>query len=175
MHCVAVRLAWLEQGEETPYPKKAKTAVTMTDDGILGRIQEPQLQACNFAKPGPKALAKRFFARELRTGCHIFYGAAASYADLLGESSPPDYRKLAETEWVKVPSLELGTNDPTKYTKRLRITHIMETLGGRPKMPKRSSRSRSETFSSPCAYLQIWRRTKRHASTALRHSWQREA
>ena len=38
------------------------------------------------------------------------------------------YRRLAEQEWAHVPALSPGRDDPHKYGKRFRITHIVETL-----------------------------------------------
>jgi hypothetical protein len=38
------------------------------------------------------------------------------------------YRRLAEQEWARIPALSPGRDDPHKYGKRFRITHIVETL-----------------------------------------------
>jgi uncharacterized Zn finger protein len=73
-------------------------------------------------------LAKRLFEWELRTGYDTFYGAAATYADVLGEKGLSVYRKLAEAEWVNARSLGPKDDDADRYGKRYRITHIMETL-----------------------------------------------
>lgn len=43
-------------------------------------------------------------------------------------SSQVTYRKLAEAEWAHVPPVLPGRDDPERYGKRFRITHIMETL-----------------------------------------------
>jgi uncharacterized Zn finger protein len=94
----------------------------------LERLQEIHYQACKKAKPDPEALARRLFEWELRTHYDTFYGAGANYADLLGKKGVAVYQQLAETEWAKVPELGPGRDDPEKYGKRFRITHIMETL-----------------------------------------------
>lgn len=96
--------------------------------GILERLQDLHLKACKKAKPNPEALARRLFERELDTDYDTFYGAAATYADVLGKKGLTVYRKLAELEWKKVPALGPSRDDPSKYGKRFRITHIMETL-----------------------------------------------
>ena len=95
---------------------------------ILQRLQELHHSACKKAKPNVEELAERLFEWETGTDYDIFYGAAASYADVLGEKGLAIYRRLAEREWKKVPTLAPGGDDSAKYGKRFRITHIMETL-----------------------------------------------
>jgi hypothetical protein len=76
--------------------------------GISERLQTIHLKACTKGKPDPEALARRLFAWELRTEWDTFYGAAATYAGVLGTRGLAVYRKLAEAEWAKVPSLRPG-------------------------------------------------------------------
>jgi len=95
---------------------------------ILERLQELHHRACKKAKPDPEALARRLFEWELRTDYDTFYGAAETYARILGEKGLAVYWRLAEEEWVKVPPLGPGRDDPEKYRKRFPITHIMESL-----------------------------------------------
>lgn len=68
--------------------------------GILERVQELHHKACKKAKPDAEALAKRLFEWELGTDYDTFFGAAATYADVLGEKGLAVYRKLAEAEWA---------------------------------------------------------------------------
>jgi len=96
--------------------------------GILERLQELHHRACKKAKPEPEALARRLFEWELRTHYDTFYGASETYADVLGRKGLAVYRTLAETEWAKVPALGPGQRNSEEYSKRFRITHIMETL-----------------------------------------------
>ena len=95
---------------------------------ILARLQDLHHKACKKAKPDPEALARRLFQWELRTDYDTFYGATETYADVLGKKGLAVYRTLAETEWAKVPALAPGQRNLEQYTKRFRITHIMETL-----------------------------------------------
>jgi uncharacterized Zn finger protein len=95
---------------------------------ILERLQDLHHRACRKAKPDPEALARRLFDWEMRTEYDTFYGAAETYASLLGEKGLAVYRALAEEEWAKVPALRAGQDDSDKYGKRFWITHIMETL-----------------------------------------------
>jgi uncharacterized Zn finger protein len=96
--------------------------------GILARLQGLHHRACNKAKADPEALARRLFEWELRTDYDTFYGAAETYASILGAKGLAVYRTLAEGEWAKVPALRPGQDDSEKYGKRFRITHIMEAL-----------------------------------------------
>ena len=98
---------------------------------ILERLQELHLKACTNVKPDPEALARRLFEWELRTDYDTFYGAAETYAAVLGEKGLAAYQQLAEAEWGRVPALRAGRDDTEKYGKRFRITHIMETLARR--------------------------------------------
>jgi len=96
--------------------------------GILERLQDLHHRACKKAKPDAEALARRLFEWELRTGYDTFYGASETYADALGKKGLAVYRTLAGAEWAKVPPLGPDRDDPERYGKRFRITHIMETL-----------------------------------------------
>jgi len=98
---------------------------------ILERLQELHLRACKKAKPDSEALARKLFEWELRTDYDTFYGAADTYAGVLGQKGLAIYRQLAEAEWGKVPALGPGRENAEKYAKRFRITHIMETLARR--------------------------------------------
>jgi len=121
--------------ELTEYALDAvESAMASIDDsdgymtGILERLQELHLKACEKAKPDPEALARRLFAWELRTDYDTFYGAAEVYAGVFGKKGLAVYRMMAEAEWSKVPVLGSGQDASEKYRKRFRITHIMETL-----------------------------------------------
>ena len=96
--------------------------------GILQRLQELHLEACRQAKPGPEALAERLFDWEMRTQFDTFYGAAGTYAKLLGERGLATYRRRAEAAWARVPQTRPGEKDPEEYGRTYRIKHIMETL-----------------------------------------------
>ncbi|MBI4540724.1 MAG: SWIM zinc finger family protein [Gemmatimonadetes bacterium] len=123
--------------------------------GILERLQEIHLTACKEVKPDAEALAKRIFTWELRTEWDTFYGAAETYAGVLGETGLAVYRKLAEAEWANVPSLGPGRDDAEKYGKRFRITHIMETLARQIGDVEAVVAVKKRDLSSAYAYLQI--------------------
>lgn len=123
--------------------------------GILERLQDLHHKACKKAKPNPEVLARRLFEWELRTDDDTFYGAAETYTDVLGEKGLAIYRKLAEAEWAKVPVLGPGHDDPDKYGKRFRITHIMETLARQTGNVEAVVAIQRRDLSSAYDYLQI--------------------
>lgn len=100
-------------------------------DGYLGGIKERLCDlhraACVAARPDPEALAARLFEWELHSDWETFYGAAAVYADVLGEKGLAVYRRLAEEVWSRVPLV--GPGEERGFSAfRFNITHIMETL-----------------------------------------------
>lgn len=101
-------------------------------DGCLtelrDRLQELHLRACQEARPDPVALATRLFAwdvsdREL----DVFYGAASTYAEILGPKGLQAYRSLAEAEWANVPARTAGSKE-LAWGSHHRITSVMEAL-----------------------------------------------
>lgn len=141
--------------------ESVEDAIELVDDsdghmgGILERLQEIHHKACKKAKPDPETLARRLFEWELRTDWDTFYGAAKTYADVLGEKGLAVYRKLAEAEWAKVPALGSGRDDSQKYGKRSRITHIMETLASLAGDVEALVAIKQRDLSSAYSYLQI--------------------
>lgn len=139
--------------------------------GILERLQEIHHAACKKAKPDPEALARRLFEWELRTDWDTFFAAAEKYADVLGEKGLAVYRKLAEAEWARVPALGQGRDDPDKYGKRFRITHIMEALARQTGDVEAVVAVQKHDLSSPYAYLQIAETYKQARKHDLALEW----
>jgi uncharacterized Zn finger protein len=113
---------------------RAEDAVGCVDDsdGYLGGIAEDlqslHREACEAARPDPVELACRLFDRERHAGdLEMFYGAAETYADVLGEAGLAEYRRLAQAEWDTLPPLAPG-DERTVDHDRYPITHIMESL-----------------------------------------------
>ena len=123
--------------------------------GILQRLQEIHHSACAKAAPDPEELATRLFEWELRTDWDTFFGAADTYADVLGEKGLAIYRQLAEAEWARVPALKAGEDDPSKYGSRFRITHIMEALACQSGDVEALVAVKERDLSSAYAYLEI--------------------
>jgi uncharacterized Zn finger protein len=155
--------------------KAVEEAMGSVDDsdgymgGILERLQDLHHKACRKGKPDPEALARRLFEWELRTDYDTFYGAAATYADLLGKKGVAVYQQLAEAEWTKVPAIGPGRDDPEKYGKRFRITHIMETIARQTGDVEAIVAVKKRDLSSAYRYLQIAEtyKTARHHDLAL--------
>jgi uncharacterized Zn finger protein len=114
---------------------ETETAIESVDDSdgemgdILQRLQELHLAACHKIKPDPEELAARLFDRELNGQWDVFYGAAATYASILGEKGLAVYRRLAEEEWKKIKPLGPQKEEREDHShRRFNITHIMESL-----------------------------------------------
>ena len=136
---------------------------------LLDRLQELHIAACRQAAPDPEDLARRLFEWELTGEGYVFHGAAASYAEVLGERGLTLYRRLAEAEWKKLPALAPGDDDPERYGKRYRITSIMETLAGLSGDLEALVEIKSRDLSLPQGFLEIAMLYKEagHADRAL--------
>lgn len=101
-------------------------------DGLVGDMLAVFLElhhtACLAARPEPVALARRLFKRELEANYDAFYGAAESYAEVLGEAGLAEYRRLAKAPWDALPPLGPGEHDPDGRSHRWAITQMMEAL-----------------------------------------------
>jgi tetratricopeptide (TPR) repeat protein len=157
--------------------KAVEKAMGSVDDsdgymgGILERLQDLHHKACKKTKPDPEALAQRLFQWELRTDYDTFHGAAETYADVLGKKGLTVYRTLAEAEWVKVPALGPGRDDPEKYGKRFRITHIRETLARHTGAVEAVVAEMKRDLSLAYHYLQIAETYKRARQHDLALEW----
>lgn len=113
---------------------ETEAAIESVDDSdgemgdILQRLQELHLAACRKVKPDPEELAARLFDRELNGQWDVFYGAAVTYASVLGERGLAVYRRLAEEEWKKIKPLGPSRAERDSSHNRFSITHIMESL-----------------------------------------------
>jgi uncharacterized Zn finger protein len=123
--------------------------------GLLERLQELHLAACRKVPPEPEALARRLFEWELLGQWNVFHGAVSTYADILGERGLAVYRRLAETEWKKVPALTPGDSDADRYGKRFNITRIMEALATQSGDLEGLVEIKSRDLSMPYCFLEI--------------------
>ncbi len=77
-------------------------------DGNCGALMhhagEIHLAAARAAPPEPVQFARDLFAREMASNFETFSGAAALYADVIGEKGLVEYRRLAIEAWEKLPS-----------------------------------------------------------------------
>jgi uncharacterized Zn finger protein len=123
--------------------------------GILEALEEVHHAACVEAKPDPEELAARLFAWEVGGHHDTFYGAAESYADVLGEKGLAEYRRLAEEEWAKVPTLGPDRAAWHNDRRRSRLTNIMRTLASSSGGVEELVAVESKDLSRPEAYLRI--------------------
>ncbi len=114
---------------------RAEDAVGSVDDsdgwmsGIAERLHDLHHDACLAVKPDPVTLARNLFDRERHAGdLDVFFGAAGTYADVLGDKGLVEYRRLAQEEWDALPSLGPGQEERSYSSRRFRITNIMESL-----------------------------------------------
>ena len=88
---------------------KIEAAIQHIDDSdgycgaVLNRACEIHLTACKVVQPDPVKLAAKLFSREMDDQYEIFHGAAATYADVLGEAGLAEYRRRASEAWEKLP------------------------------------------------------------------------
>ena len=114
--------------------REAEGALGSIDDsdghlgGIAEELQALHLKACTRARPDPVQLAGRLFEWELHGGdLDVFYGAAMTYARVLGKKGLAAYQGMAEAAWERLPALAPG--DSHSYDQeRWRITQMMESL-----------------------------------------------
>ncbi len=98
--------------------------------GLVERLEDLHLRACEAAPPDPVSLGESLFELEWKGLLSASFGVVAVYAGLLGEQGLATYRKKAETEWAKVP-VRMGSGVEVEVTHRFRVTSIMESLAKR--------------------------------------------
>jgi uncharacterized Zn finger protein len=140
---------------------KLEDAIGEMDDSdgymsdILSELQDLHHCACLQVSPEPRALARRLFEWEIKSDWEIFYGAAETYADVFGAEGLAEYRRLAESEWARVRQLGPGDTDDERYSKRFRVTSMMEALARQTGDPEALVEIKRRDLSHPYSYLQI--------------------
>jgi tetratricopeptide (TPR) repeat protein len=123
--------------------------------GLLERGQDIHLSACRAARPDPLALARDLFAREMADHYGAFHGAAARYADVLGEAGLAAYRRLAIAAWDKLPPLTARQGRPTFSGEHHRLMGILDFFAERDGDIEARIALRSKDLTSPWSYLQL--------------------
>jgi tetratricopeptide (TPR) repeat protein len=161
--------SWITDGRAAAVVELAEYAVSRVESameecddsngelgGLLAHIVELHLDACRAASPDPAELAERLFEYELNGHWETFSSAAELYAEVLGEPGLARYRRLAEAEWAKVPTLGPGDDkSQTWHGNRYRITQIMETLARRSGDAEALVAVKARDLSSAWRFLQI--------------------
>ena len=122
---------------------------------IMGDLQALHHAACLRAHPDPVKLARHLFKWELETEWDTFYGAAETYADVLGEVGLAEYRRLAEAQWREVPQLGPGQEGAGYERPRFRLTAIMEALARASGDVEALVAAMSRNLANPYQYLGI--------------------
>lgn len=99
-------------------------------DGHVGvlrdRLERMHLRACELGHPDPAQLAERLLSWQLDCDLEVFYDAADTYAEVLGEEGLARYAELVRAEWDRVP--QLGPGDERDYGRPSRVAHVMESI-----------------------------------------------
>lgn len=140
---------------------RLKNIYGMIDDSsgnvgsVMSEIQELHHDACIEAKPDPVELAGKLLEWEISIEGDAFYGAAAVYADVLGDDGLQVYRELVEAEWEKFPQLLPGQDSSDRWGRRYRISQIMQGLARRFGSVDDRVAVMARDLSSAYCYLQI--------------------
>ena len=137
---------------------------------ILERLQELHHAACVEAKPDAEALARRLFKWEIESGWDTFFGAAETYAGVLGEKGLAVYRKLARKLWDQMPQLDPGDRRSFEGP-RFRITSIMEALARASGDIEQLVAVKARDLSSAYCYLDIAETYKQAKQTDKALEW----
>jgi SWIM zinc finger len=125
-------------------------------DGHLGallhRAQDIHLAAATLVKHDPVRLARDLYAREMKDQYDVFSGAAARYADVLGEQGLAEYRRLAIAAWEKLPPRR---RDQEFSTERFGLMGILDYFAERDGDVDARIALRAKDLSSPYNYLQL--------------------
>jgi hypothetical protein len=120
----------------------------------LERARDIHLTAALAARPDPIVLAHDLFARETDGEYDIFDGAAALYADVLGEKGLAEYRRLATALWEKLPPR--GHREQLEFSSTYRrLATILDFFAARDDDMEMRIALRSKDLSSPWNYLQL--------------------
>ena len=122
---------------------------------ILERARDIHLAAARAARPAPLQLARDLFAREMEQGYGAFDGAAALYADALGDAGLAEYRRLAAEAWDKLPARS-GRREGREFNADYhRLRDILDFFAERDGDVETRIALRAKDLSSPWSYLQL--------------------
>jgi hypothetical protein len=118
-------------------------------NGLLDHAGEIHLAAAKAAKPEPVSFARNLFLRETTDEYGTFNGAAAAYADVLGEEGLAEYRRLATEAWQKLQSRKGEARDDGT------LAAILDVFAQRDGDVDARIALRAADLSSPWRYLQL--------------------
>ena len=141
--------------------------------GLLERARAIHLAACRAARPDPVALAGDLFDREVAGMWDTIHGAAALYAEVLGETGLAEFRRRATAAWEEIPPLAGGRRAKDDFSSaRSRLAAIMDFFAERGGDVDARIAIRARDLSSPWRYLELARFCQSHGreTDALRHA-----
>jgi SWIM zinc finger len=119
----------------------------------LARAGAIHLAATLAVRPDPVVLARALFERETESDSDLFYGAAARYAEVLGEKGLAEYRRLAEEAFAKPPSA--GAKDGGYAGDPHRLVAILDHFANLDGDIEKRIALRAKDLSSPWAYFNL--------------------
>lgn len=158
---------------------RIEDAISEIDDsaghggGLLERGRDIHLAACRAARPDPVALGGDLYVREMNGLFDTFYGSAARYADILGDTGLAEFRRLATAAWEGLPALAGGRRVNDDFSDdRPRLAAIMDFFAERDGDVAARIAIRARDLSSPWRYLELARfcQSQGREAEALRYA-----
>jgi len=122
---------------------------------LVNRAREIHLAAASATRPEPVRFARDLFAREMADQYEAFWGAAESYADVLGEGGLAEYRRLALEAWQKLPPRSPSRSAQEPSIDYHRLVSILDFFAERDGDVDARIALRAKDLSSPYGYLQL--------------------
>ena len=110
--------------------------------------------AAETAKPDPVVLARELFRREMQDGFGSFHDAVQTYADVLGEAGPAEYRRLSVAAWEKLPPRS-GPRRESADGHYDRLKRILDVFAEREGDIEARIALRAKDLTSPWHYQQL--------------------
>jgi hypothetical protein len=157
---------------------RIEPAAEMIDDSdghcsaLVDRARKIHLTAARATRPEPARLARDLFTREMASDCDTFHGAAALYADVLGEEGLAEYRRLAAAAWDQLPPLRGGRQRQASSADYARLMEILDFFAERDGDIDARVALRAKDLSSAWNYFQLGEfcRAQGRADEALRRT-----
>jgi hypothetical protein len=123
---------------------------------LMHRARDIHCAAACASRPEPVQLARDLFARETGSDYGIFDGAAALYADALGEKGLAEYRRLAVEAWEKLPPRSGKARERPEFSGNYRqLGDILDFFAERDGDVDARIALRAKDLSSPWSYLHL--------------------
>jgi hypothetical protein len=123
---------------------------------LLHRCRDIHLAAARVANPDPVQLARDLFTREMDDDHDAFDGAAALYAEVLGDTGLAEYRRLAAEAWAELPPRSGRTSEGDLISGNYHgLANILDFFAEREGDIDTRIALRAKNLSSPWNYLQL--------------------